>query len=141
MWDSINLYAMVIAPNIEWAQDMGLTDSWDLPWNPKRKIYFLKVIHQLRCLDLICKADDPPMPSLELVNAVGGGQVLKCKNFDKLVAWAKHPDRDACYKRGNDYQPPLHSIDRYDLRPPGSEHFPIMSQYYKDRGYYVHSSE
>ncbi|CAI7631838.1 unnamed protein product [Penicillium discolor] len=144
MWDSINLDAMVIAPTIEWAQDMGLTDSWDFPWDPKRKIYFLKVIHQLHCLknirravkqlmskeennvkfthiehcldtlrqDLMCKADDTPMPSLELVNAAGEGQVLKCKNFDKLIAWAKHPDRDACYQRGNDYQPPLHSIDR-----------------------------
>ncbi|KAJ5405736.1 fluconazole resistance protein 1 [Penicillium sp. CMV-2018d] len=144
MWDSINLDAMVIAPTIEWAQEMGLTDSWDFPWDRKRKIYFLKVIHQMHCLknirravkqlmskeennvkfahiehcldtlrqDLMCKADDTPMPSLELVNAAGEGQVLKCKNFDKLVAWAKHPDRDACYKRGNDYEPPLHSIDR-----------------------------
>ncbi|OQD98666.1 hypothetical protein PENSOL_c008G07706 [Penicillium solitum] len=112
MWDGINLDAMVIAPTIEWAQDMGLTDSWDFPWDPKRKIYFLKVIHQLHCLDLMCKADDTPMPSIELVNAAGEGQVLKCKNFDKLIAWAKHPDRDACYKRGNDYEPPLHSIDR-----------------------------
>lgn len=50
MWDNINLDAMVIAPTIEWAQDMGLTDSWDFPWDPKRKIYFLKVIHQLHCL-------------------------------------------------------------------------------------------
>lgn len=50
MWDSINLDAMVIAPTIEWAQDMGLTDSWDFPWDPKRKIYFMKVIHQLHCL-------------------------------------------------------------------------------------------
>ncbi|OQD65921.1 hypothetical protein PENPOL_c005G00014 [Penicillium polonicum] len=145
MWDSINLDAMVIAPTIEWAQEMGLTDSWDFPWDRKRKIYFLKVIHQMHCLknirravkqlmskeennvkfahiehcldtlrqDLMCKADDTPMPSLELVNAAGEGQVLKCKNFDKLVAWAKHPDRDACYKRGNDYEPPLHSIDRW----------------------------
>lgn len=30
MWDGINLDAMVIAPTIEWAQDMGLTDSWAL---------------------------------------------------------------------------------------------------------------
>lgn len=30
MWDNINLDAMVIAPTIEWAQDMGLTDSWDI---------------------------------------------------------------------------------------------------------------
>ncbi|KAJ5686018.1 hypothetical protein N7536_008637 [Penicillium majusculum] len=65
--------------------------------------------------DLMCKADDTPMPSIELVNAAGEGQVLKCKNFDKLIAWAKHPDRDACYKRGNDYEPPLHSIDRMEM--------------------------
>ena len=89
----------------------------------------------------MCKADDTPMPSLELVNAAGEGQVLKCKNFDKLVAWAKHPDRDACYKRGNDYEPPLHSIDRYAFCPPSSEHFPIMSQYFKDRGYSVDFSK
>ncbi|KUM64156.1 hypothetical protein ACN42_g2937 [Penicillium freii] len=80
----------------------------------------VKFAHIEHCLDtlrqdLMCKADDTPMPSLELINAAGEGQVLKCKNFDKLVAWAKHPDRDACYKRGNDYEPPLHSIDRMEM--------------------------
>lgn len=51
MWESLNLDAMVIAPTNEWAQEVGLTDSWEFPWDPtRRKIYFLKVYHQIHCL-------------------------------------------------------------------------------------------
>lgn len=41
---------MVIAPTWEWAQSKGLSDSWAFPWDPNRRIYFIKVFHQLHCL-------------------------------------------------------------------------------------------
>ncbi|PYH43483.1 uncharacterized protein BP01DRAFT_300688, partial [Aspergillus saccharolyticus JOP 1030-1] len=167
MWDSLSLDSMVIAPTIDWAREMGLPDSWDFPWDPKRKIYFVKVYHQLHCLknirrafkqllsnkdhplpighvehcldtlrqDLMCHADDTPMPSLQLVNGAGEGQIRQCKDFDKLVAWTKHPDRDACYKRLSDDRPPLRSIDRYAFCPADSEHLETMSRYFEKYGY------
>ncbi|PYI24195.1 hypothetical protein BO99DRAFT_428464 [Aspergillus violaceofuscus CBS 115571] len=167
MWDSLNLDSMVIAPTIEWAEAMGLPDSWDFPWDPTRKIYFVKVYHQLHCLknirrafnqllsgeanpipfghvehcldtlrqDLMCRADDTPMPSLQLVNGAGEGQIRQCKDFEKLVAWTKHPDRDACYRRLSDYRPPSRSIDRYAFCAPDSEYFATMTRYFEYYGY------
>lgn len=41
---------MVIAPTWEWAQSKGLSDSWAFPWDSNRRIYFVKVFHQLHCL-------------------------------------------------------------------------------------------
>ncbi|RAH67842.1 uncharacterized protein BO66DRAFT_328255, partial [Aspergillus aculeatinus CBS 121060] len=167
MWDSLSLDSMVIAPTIEWAEEMGLPDSWDFPWDPNRKIYFVKVYHQLHCLknirrafkqllspetdpisfghvehcldtlrqDFMCRADDTPMPSLQLVNGAGEGQIQQCKNFEKLVSWTKHPDRDACYRRLSDYRPPSRSIDRYAYCAPGSEHFATMTRYFEYYGW------
>ncbi|KAE8391710.1 hypothetical protein BDV23DRAFT_171474 [Aspergillus alliaceus] len=167
MWDTLSIDAMVIAPTIDWARNRGLSDSWDFPWDANRKIYFLKVFHQLHCLkamrksfhqlwshqestespehiehcldnlrqDVICKADDTPMPSLELINGAGEGQIMHCKDFDRLVAWTKHPDRNACYKRLTDDNPDLPSIERYAFCPPDSEHFAAMSLYFKKHGH------
>ncbi|KAJ5733452.1 hypothetical protein N7493_002238, partial [Penicillium malachiteum] len=72
--------------------------------------------HVEHCLDtlrqdLMCKADDTPMPSLKHFNGAGEGQVMKCKNLEKLFAWAKHPDRDACYKRLSEFDPPSNTIE------------------------------
>ncbi|RAK78865.1 uncharacterized protein BO72DRAFT_59140 [Aspergillus fijiensis CBS 313.89] len=135
--------------------------------DPNRKIYFVKVYHQLHCLknirrafkkllspetdpisfghvehcldtlrqDLMCRADDTPMPSLQLVNGAGEAQIRQCRNFEALVAWTKHPDRDACYRRLSDYRPPSRSIDRYAFCAPGSEHFPTMTRYFEYYGW------
>ncbi|PYH89209.1 hypothetical protein BO71DRAFT_423152 [Aspergillus ellipticus CBS 707.79] len=167
-WDNLNLDGMVIAPTLDWAREMGLPDSWDFPWDSNRKIYFVKVYHQLHCLkrirtafhelwsgqestiipahiehcldtlrqDLMCKADDTPMPSLLAVNGAGDGQTLHCKNFDKLMAWTKHPDRDACYHRLNHDGPVRHAIERYAFCPPDSVHYAAMSRYFEEHGHY-----
>ncbi|KAE8350630.1 hypothetical protein BDV28DRAFT_35242 [Aspergillus coremiiformis] len=167
MWETLNLDGMVIAPTVDWARNRGLPDSWDFPWDANRKIYFLKVFHQLHCLkrmrksfhqlwsqqesteppghiehcldslrqDLICKADDTPMPSLEAVDGAGEGQIVQCKDFERLMAWTKHPDRNACYKRLNEDYPGLLSIERYAFCPPESEHFAAMSLYFEKHGH------
>ncbi|CAK47177.1 hypothetical protein AAWM_04785 [Aspergillus awamori] len=169
MWESLSMDPMVIAPTWEWAQSKGLSDSWAFPWDSNRRIYFIKVFHQLHCLklmrhsyhelwsgqessipaphiehcldslrqDLMCKADDTPMPSLQLLNGGGEGQQMQCKDFDKLVAWSKAPERNACYKRLTDYKPIVHSIERYAFCPEDSEHYPTMSKYFEEHGHYA----
>lgn len=87
--------------------------------------------------DLMCKADDTPMPSLELMNGGGENQNMHCKNFDKLVAWTQAPERNACYKRLYDYKPIVHSVERYAFCPSGSEHYDTMDQYFKDHGHFA----
>jgi hypothetical protein len=50
MWDNLSIDPLVIAPTPEWIEEMGLPPSWDFPWDSNRKIYFIKVFHQLHCL-------------------------------------------------------------------------------------------
>ncbi|KAK1139856.1 hypothetical protein N8T08_011101 [Aspergillus melleus] len=171
MWDSLNIDPMIIAPTLEWAESMNLPASWVFPWDPNRRIYFVKVFHQLHCLkvmrrsfhdlrtdgespipvghvehcldslrqDLMCAADDTPMPSLELLNGSGEGQMMQCKDFDKIVAWTQAPERNACYKRliTSDYRPIVHSIERYAFCPADSPHFAAMSRYFEEHGHYA----
>ncbi|KAJ5088031.1 hypothetical protein N7456_011647 [Penicillium angulare] len=89
----------------------------------------------------MCKADDTPMPSLLPVNGAGEGQVMKCKNLDKLFAWAKHPDRDACYRRLSEFDPPSNSIERYAFCEPDSQYYPTMSQFFEGYGKSVGGSD
>ncbi|KAJ5239324.1 MFS multidrug transporter [Penicillium chermesinum] len=87
--------------------------------------------------DLMCKADDTPMPSLELLNGGGENQNMHCKNFDKLVEWTQAPERNACYKRLTDYKTIVHSIERYAFCPRDSEHYDTMDQYFKEHGHFA----
>lgn len=50
MWDSLSIDPMIIAPTLEWAESMNLPSSWEFPWDSNRRIYFIKVFHQLHCL-------------------------------------------------------------------------------------------
>lgn len=99
--------------------------------------------HVEHCLDslrqdLMCAADDTPMPSLELLNGSGEGQMMQCKDFGKLIAWTQAPERNACYKRltTSDYKPIVHSIERYAFCPAGSQHFAAMSRYFEGHGHH-----
>ncbi|KAJ5721761.1 uncharacterized protein N7483_009695 [Penicillium malachiteum] len=87
--------------------------------------------------DLMCKADDTPMPSLKLYNGGGEGQAMQCKDFDKLVAWTQAPERNACYKRLTDYQVIVHSVERYAFCPQDSEHYDAMESYFQKHGHYA----
>ena len=100
--------------------------------------------HVEHCLDslrqdLMCTANDTPMPSLELLNGSGEGQMMQCKDFDKLVAWTQDPERNACYKRltTSDFKPIVHSIERYAFCPADSQHFTAMSRYFEEHGHYA----
>ncbi|KAJ5287976.1 MFS multidrug transporter [Penicillium angulare] len=87
--------------------------------------------------DIMCKADDTPMPSRKLYNGGGEGQMMQCKDFDKLVAWTQAPERNACYKRLTDYQKIVHSVERYAFCPRDSEHYDAMDQYFQEHGHYA----
>jgi hypothetical protein len=87
--------------------------------------------------DLMCKADDTPMPSIQLINGAGDDQPMHCKDFSKLVAWIKAPERDACYKRLANDKLIHHPIERYAFCPEDSEHYPAMKKYFDTYGHYA----
>ena len=75
------------------------------------------------------------MPGTALPHDVGNGQVRMCKSWDKLVAWTREPEREACYKRLSDYGEVKHSIERYAYCPEESRHYPVMKAYYEKWGH------
>ncbi|OOF96698.1 hypothetical protein ASPCADRAFT_206876 [Aspergillus carbonarius ITEM 5010] len=108
-------------------------DDQDMSIPPEHIEHCLDSLRQ----DLMCKADDTPMPSLQLLNGGGEGQLMQCKNFDQLVAWTQAPERNACYKRLTDYKPIVHSVERYAFCPVDSPHFATMTQYFEKHGHWA----
>lgn len=47
--------------------------------------HFYHCLYTLR-QDLICLADDTPMPTVNAVHQIGNGQVPQCRDWEKLVA-------------------------------------------------------
>ena len=43
-----------------------------------------------------------------------------CRNLDRLVAWASHPDQSACHKHLTDYYPLKNKIETYAYCPENS---------------------
>ena len=74
--------------------------------------------HVHHCLDVLrqdimCTADDTPMPGVALPHTVGDGMVMQCRNWDKLIEWSQHRERNACYHRITDYGGIKRPIEMY----------------------------
>ena len=103
--------------------------------NPRR----INSGHVHHCLDtlrqdLMCTADDTPMPGVSLPHEVGNGQTRMCRNFDKLIEWTHHPEREACYRRITNYGGVKNSLERYAFCAETYEYFPLQQAYFKKWG-------
>jgi hypothetical protein len=92
--------------------------------------------HVYHCLDslrqdIMCKADDTPMPSPQIHDSVGDNQVLQCRDLSKVIEWATAPERGACYQAGNDFRPVLHNLERHSHCPVDSPYYPVVEEYYQ----------
>lgn len=108
--------------------DKGVGNDWEI------------MEHVWHCLnsirkDVMCKADDTPTPSMEQQHVIGKDQVMECKNWDALLAWAGHPDRNGCYRIISDYRRPDHILEQYAFCPPNSPHYPVMKAYFEKHGH------
>ena len=75
------------------------------------------------------------MPSLQVTDGIGKGQVRQCKNFDALVEWSQHPDRHACYKQLSDYDGIAHPIERYAFCREDAPFYDTMHEYFERNGH------
>jgi len=96
--------------------------------------------HVYHCLDslrqdVMCKADDTPMPSPRIHDAVGDHQVLQCRDLSKVVEWAMAPERSACYRAGNDFRPVVNNLDRHAYCPVDSPYYPVVEEYFEKHGH------
>ena len=96
--------------------------------------------HVNHCLDgirqdVMCKADDTPMPITMVRHSVGNNQVMQCRDWNKLVAWSYAPERNACFRLLDDYKEIGHSLERHQFCPEGSEYYPVMKEYFEKHGH------
>lgn len=95
--------------------------------------------HVFHCIDslrqdIMCKADDTPMPSPRIQNSIGDQQVLQCRDLSKVVEWAMAPERGACYRAGNDFRPVIHSLERHAYCAVDSPFYSVAKEYFEKHG-------
>jgi hypothetical protein len=96
--------------------------------------------HVLHCLDtlrqdVMCVADDTPMPTGHEARAIGDGQPTMCRNFKKLTEWINAPERNACHRAPDDYRSITHSIERYAFCQEGTDNYVNMKSYFDKHGH------
>ena len=84
--------------------------------------------------DVICTADDTPMPVLDAFK-IGDRQERKCKNFDHLIQWAREPERHSCYHVISDYHTVYHPIEWYAFCPKDSPWREKQEAYFERHGH------
>lgn len=97
-------------------------------------------MHIEHCLDslrqdIMCKADDTPMPTVKIINGAGDDQVMQCKDFNKVIEWAQSPEHDACYKHVNEFAGVHHGVERFAFCKEDSPFYPSMSRYFEKHGH------
>lgn len=85
--------------------------------------------------DLMCLADDTPMPTINAIHQIGNGQVRQCRDWNKLIAWTQEPERHACYKMLDDYRKVPHTLEQFDYCNVNSEYAPIVEEYFGKYGH------
>lgn len=95
--------------------------------------------HYEHCLDAIrkdimCRADDTPMPG-HPERPLGEGQVMQCRDWNKLVAWTQAPERQSCYRTLSDYRPIKHTLERYAFCPEDSPYYDVQRGYFRRFGH------
>ena len=81
----------------------------------------------------MCAADDTPMPA-PFSHQVGDDQLRKCRDWDKLIAWARRPDQHACYKF-DDYREATNTLENFAFCPPTSPYQDFQRAYFEHHGH------
>lgn len=85
--------------------------------------------------DIMCFADDTPMPTIHKKHQIGSGQPRKCKNWDALVKWTQEPERQSCFHMIDEYRPVPNSLEEFAFCPEGSPHTETMTKYFERWGH------
>ena len=75
------------------------------------------------------------MPVNSTKNSFGDGQYLQCRDWEKLVEWTQHPDRQACYNNFDDYHDWRPSLELFSYCPNDSKYSSVVSKYFEKFGH------
>ena len=96
--------------------------------------HFYHCVDTLR-QDVMCLADDMPMPTIDAIHHIGEGQTRQCRDWDKLIAWTQDPQRHACFRMLSDYRKVPHSLEQFAYCDKESPYFPIAEEYFAEHGH------
>ncbi|KAH7345862.1 hypothetical protein BKA66DRAFT_517192 [Pyrenochaeta sp. MPI-SDFR-AT-0127] len=85
--------------------------------------------------DIMCFADDTPMPTISQRHKIGDGQPRKCKDWDALVRWTQEPERQSCFKMIDEYRTVPNSLEEFAYCPSGSQYTGVMTRYFDRWGH------
>ncbi|KAL9005344.1 MAG: hypothetical protein Q9188_001885 [Gyalolechia gomerana] len=85
--------------------------------------------------DMMCLADDTPMPTINKIHHIGNRQIRQCRDWDKLVAWTQEPERHACYRMLDDYRKVPHTLEQFDYCDKESQYLPVAEHYFEQYGH------
>jgi hypothetical protein len=97
--------------------------------------------HYSHCLDtlrqdLMCLADDTPMPTINQRHHIGNGQVRKCRNWEKLIEWTQEPERQSCFRMLDDYRRVPRTLEQFAYCEKTSKYYPIAQKYFEEYGHH-----
>lgn len=101
------------------------------PGSPSHLYHCLNTLRQ----DLMCKADDTVMESANVPHMIGDNQAMQCRDWDKLVAWARAPERHSCYHIFDDDRSVAHTLEEYAFCPEDSPWYSTMKAYFDEHGH------
>lgn len=109
----------------------------DYALSRQNPVHMFHVDHCLDSLrqDIMCKADDTPMPSINQAHKTGDGQIMQCRDWDALVGWARHPDRHSCFEHIDEYRDPLHKLEQFAFCPETHPSRAVMEAYFEKLGH------
>jgi hypothetical protein len=81
----------------------------------------------------MCTADDTPMPA-PVEHQGGDGQIRRCRDWDRLIAWARRPDQHACYEF-DDYRESTNTLEDFAFCPPESPYRDFQKAYFRYHGH------
>ncbi|KAF2193117.1 hypothetical protein K469DRAFT_619703 [Zopfia rhizophila CBS 207.26] len=99
--------------------------------SPEHIAHCLDTIRQ----DIMCHADDTPMPTINERHKIGDGQARKCKDWDALVRWTQAPERQSCFKMIDEYRRVPNSLEEFAYCPVDSPYAPVMERYFERWGH------
>ncbi|KAF2203995.1 hypothetical protein GQ43DRAFT_365551, partial [Delitschia confertaspora ATCC 74209] len=138
-WDqSKGLYVVKAFHQIHCLKNIrhAFTAALDPEWKPFPHIPAEHIYHCLDTLrqDIMCQADDTPMPSTPKRHTIGEGQERKCRDWNALIEWTQNPKRETCFKMISDYRR-MHTLEQFAFCKEGSQYKEVMEEYFKDHGH------
>ncbi|KAF2726800.1 hypothetical protein EJ04DRAFT_406875, partial [Polyplosphaeria fusca] len=94
--------------------------------------------HVFHCIDslrqdIMCAADDTPLRAAH-EHRFGDGQMRRCRDWDKMVSWARQPEQHACF-RWDDYREATNTLELFAFCSDDSPYKPVMEAYFDYHGH------